>query len=459
MFLYLLFTFCSADSIFIKEYRQVNRQIIIEAQAIIKQQISFDEKLVISITNYPQQNAPLLLICRANTTFTQLPNLDTIQRQNCIADLNSYDFKREKQQIVIDYQEKYKTYMNIIFQEKNRQPFIVVYSEQKIDFKINIGIQKKSSCLWECKQSSTCIQGQCICQEGYFGDDCSINILQFLSNDNYKQEVIYYINAAELEVIYMNFTDKHNYLLDCQAFNPYIYRGKFFFDSFMELSRQQQIDCFQETQKINKEFSIKLQPLFYFIPTNKTIYRGSQDEEPEKTTIIYIITSIVIPITLILIYCYCKCRKSQRRMNNLNSEQIPTCQKVQQEKLINKYLPIQLYDQVIKKFPGLLDDKVCQICLEEYKNDDQVRVTYCTHFFHVECVDLWIEKNETCPTCRSSFNYETMTKIINTELLDGQYQSSNSTKQIISEQSQKNIRLYGQKKSSCSPIIHQHIIL
>ncbi|CAD8060049.1 unnamed protein product [Paramecium sonneborni] len=452
MFLFLFFTSCIAKYIFTKEHRQVLGQIIIQTQSTFQEQILLDEKLVISLTNYNQQRAPLLIICNANITFSQIPDLITIQRQNCIADLNSYDLKRVKQQIIVEYKEEQKSFMNIIMQEKDKIPFIMVYSEEKMDFDINIRTEKKSSCLWECKQSSSCIKGQCACQEGFFGDDCSINILQFLSNDNYEQDIIYYINVVKSEVIQMNFTDKSNFLLYCLAFNPYIYRGKFFVKNYMELTHQQQIDCINETQKINKQFTVQLQPLYLFIAQNYTIYKYTDDEILDQYSIIYIIVSIGIFLLFSVVYCCFKFRKQPKRMDNLNDVQIQNFQKWTSEKLIKKFLPIQLYDELIKQFPGLLDDDICQICLDQYKKEDQVRVTQCTHFFHVECIDLWIEKNEICPTCRSCLNIETTNKITQTCQDNCNQQLITCSKQIIYEQSQNNIRLYGFKQS-CHPTI------
>lgn len=45
----------------------------------------------------------------------------------------------------------------------------------------------------------------------------------------------------------------------------------------------------------------------------------------------------------------------------------------------------------------------CSICLEEYHGKDRVRsLAQCGHLFHAECIDQWLQKNNTCPMCRSS---------------------------------------------------------
>lgn len=45
--------------------------------------------------------------------------------------------------------------------------------------------------------------------------------------------------------------------------------------------------------------------------------------------------------------------------------------------------------------------KACSICLEEYIIGQQLRKTKCNHLFHVDCIDHWLERNNTCPNCRT----------------------------------------------------------
>jgi len=45
----------------------------------------------------------------------------------------------------------------------------------------------------------------------------------------------------------------------------------------------------------------------------------------------------------------------------------------------------------------------CSICLGEYKEKDVLRIIpTCRHNFHLACLDLWLQKQTTCPICRVS---------------------------------------------------------
>ncbi|XP_042374429.1 RING-H2 finger protein ATL70-like [Zingiber officinale] len=45
----------------------------------------------------------------------------------------------------------------------------------------------------------------------------------------------------------------------------------------------------------------------------------------------------------------------------------------------------------------------CAVCLSPVAEGEMVRqLLVCNHLFHVECVDLWLFSNPTCPLCRTN---------------------------------------------------------
>lgn len=48
-----------------------------------------------------------------------------------------------------------------------------------------------------------------------------------------------------------------------------------------------------------------------------------------------------------------------------------------------------------------VESVVCQICLDDFAEHDELRTLSCSHFFHARCVDVWLrEKSCSCPVCR-----------------------------------------------------------
>lgn len=48
-------------------------------------------------------------------------------------------------------------------------------------------------------------------------------------------------------------------------------------------------------------------------------------------------------------------------------------------------------------FPDVTE---CSICQNEYEPNQKVKKFTCNHIFHENCIDIWLNKNSTCPLCR-----------------------------------------------------------
>jgi hypothetical protein len=45
---------------------------------------------------------------------------------------------------------------------------------------------------------------------------------------------------------------------------------------------------------------------------------------------------------------------------------------------------------------------LCSICLND-KTDNIIRKLVCNHFFHIDCIEMWLSDNNNCPMCRYVF--------------------------------------------------------
>jgi len=45
---------------------------------------------------------------------------------------------------------------------------------------------------------------------------------------------------------------------------------------------------------------------------------------------------------------------------------------------------------------------LCSICLND-KTDNIIRKLVCNHFFHINCIEMWLSDNNNCPMCRYVF--------------------------------------------------------
>ncbi|KAH7190821.1 hypothetical protein DER44DRAFT_903702 [Fusarium oxysporum] len=57
---------------------------------------------------------------------------------------------------------------------------------------------------------------------------------------------------------------------------------------------------------------------------------------------------------------------------------------------------------VDKQMLGSEGKAECTICIDEMKEGDMATFLPCNHWFHEECVTLWLKEHNTCPICRTS---------------------------------------------------------
>lgn len=67
-----------------------------------------------------------------------------------------------------------------------------------------------------------------------------------------------------------------------------------------------------------------------------------------------------------------------------------------------------LDESVIRKIPIFQFKKEgerceCAVCLNEFNQDEKLRrIPNCSHVFHIDCIDAWLQNNANCPLCRTS---------------------------------------------------------
>ncbi|VDM44341.1 unnamed protein product [Toxocara canis] len=69
-----------------------------------------------------------------------------------------------------------------------------------------------------------------------------------------------------------------------------------------------------------------------------------------------------------------------------------------------KYLPV--FGSLTSVAHSCASQERCSICLDEYKEGQELRVLFCGHEFHPKCVDPWLLSNRRCPLCQYDIVYK-----------------------------------------------------
>ena len=50
------------------------------------------------------------------------------------------------------------------------------------------------------------------------------------------------------------------------------------------------------------------------------------------------------------------------------------------------------------------DEMLCVICQINIEHNEVIRRIKCSHYFHIACIDKWLENHKTCPICKHDFS-------------------------------------------------------
>ena len=111
-------------------------------------------------------------------------------------------------------------------------------------------------------------------------------------------------------------------------------------------------------------------------------------------------------IISIMIICFCtivcpteECRRSNDRIIEVAMRDV----------IIERTLEVihinidYIKNIIIVKLPPI-DQTICVICLDDLvniENKDLGKLNNCTHIFHVECLNKWLNEKPICPVCRT----------------------------------------------------------
>ncbi|XP_073286905.1 LOW QUALITY PROTEIN: RING-H2 finger protein ATL16-like [Primulina huaijiensis] len=66
-------------------------------------------------------------------------------------------------------------------------------------------------------------------------------------------------------------------------------------------------------------------------------------------------------------------------------------------------IPVFKFNKGKGKDPAVRNSGECAICLIEFQEEEKLRIIpNCGHFFHIDCIDVWLQNNANCPLCRTS---------------------------------------------------------
>lgn len=137
--------------------------------------------------------------------------------------------------------------------------------------------------------------------------------------------------------------------------------------------------------------------LIWIIITYYGIYYWIQ--ENKRNTIFYYITGYIYITNVIYIFFFFffSCLLCCVRISFIHSENLDQQNRRAAISIIDDVSDIQLFSNILKL--DLYNDTLCSICLENFENNDKLRILNCNHYFHNECITTWFDRSSKCPLC------------------------------------------------------------
>eukprot|EP01016_Furgasonia_blochmanni_P045894 TRINITY_DN6532_c0_g1_i2.p1 TRINITY_DN6532_c0_g1~~TRINITY_DN6532_c0_g1_i2.p1 ORF type:complete len:336 (-),score=48.36 TRINITY_DN6532_c0_g1_i2:280-1287(-) len=98
--------------------------------------------------------------------------------------------------------------------------------------------------------------------------------------------------------------------------------------------------------------------------------------------------------------------KKEKSGNNTNNETSQRLTRSKTKALKEDPKNMVLVDDAPQNVQGVEDDSepssdaTCAICINDYKNGEELRMLSCEHKFHKNCIDKWLLRKNECPICR-----------------------------------------------------------
>ncbi|CAD8131625.1 unnamed protein product [Paramecium octaurelia] len=355
--------------------------------------------LKISVTQQSSE-MPILAICQDKLenieNFEHLLDSSNDRSNGCLLDYNAYVLKNKTQIIFLSHNE-YPTlvskYYKIFHIERN-QCNAIIYSTTYSEYILTIESFEINECAEDCKNKGVCVKGFCQCSIGFVGYDCSIAATNIEQNSYFFGFQVQYLDLIALQSV--DYTIELNsdisYSIQCYSNSSRLFMphqiGK-----TLKIEENQINLCKEQTLILEQFTKINFYSQFIVVTNTSDIVQYSEynTEQPSSLIVIIVLTTILSLMIISSLVCYILKKKSSVKEQT----------KVNQ---IEYFMPVQQFLSVTDRKSSCKDEKFCSICLEQFKPDSNVRITYCEHIFHVNCLQNWMRKSRVCPLCRASLD-------------------------------------------------------
>ncbi|CAD8053924.1 unnamed protein product [Paramecium sonneborni] len=299
------------------------------------------------------------------------------------------------------------------------QVYITILTNVSISFDIVISGSQEKLCPKRCRDNGKCIDGICDCIKPFIGRDCSIKAMEILRNtqigvgssNDHDFYFFYEQDGSQKLRLEISTQDQFDSVFAYLLVPDLVYLPtSLIYTQGANITMNQPFSVMID-QKNRKKEKIDPNPdkLILFIHGNTFTIKLddiSQDDSKQNKLIIIIVSCIGGSLLLCFIGFFTR-RAYLKRQRDKQTPATPNIDNDIKEKDLEvqtyKVEHKQQYDdelQIISNNQLQEGQDNCGICLESLKTTKIIRKTPCSHIFHGNCIEKWLQKNSYCPFCR-----------------------------------------------------------
>lgn len=77
------------------------------------------------------------------------------------------------------------------------------------------------------------------------------------------------------------------------------------------------------------------------------------------------------------------------------------CVKSSEDDTPKKSVKTVKYKKASRTRKSTCGNEICTICLEEFQNDEEIKLAQCNHGYHKDCLANWLTVKSNCPMCQT----------------------------------------------------------
>ncbi|CAD8098001.1 unnamed protein product [Paramecium sonneborni] len=293
--------------------------------------------------------------------------------------------------------------------------YFTVLTNIQISFDIYLRGSQTMLCPNDCQGNGICFDGECRCDQGFIGRDCSLKALQLeeeqniFVNGSHDQNFYCYFeqNGTKDFRLEISIQDDENVAQVYILIPDLVYLPtNYFFNDAAKITKHspfiREIDQKSSSYQNNQDQYIpnRLIILLQGVQFNIKLDSISRDYQSEQIKIIII---IVCSVAGSLLICFLIFLIRRARLKRSMEKQTPEDYEMREKNFTYGKSSNKKEDEFVTMdnqiYSNDLQDN-CAICLDTLSNTQPIKYTPCKHVFHTKCIEKWLQKNQFCPFCR-----------------------------------------------------------